>query len=259
MILSSQCRPPYTSGNEYERLTDDMIEPLVFPIIFFAIFIQSLIGFGSGLIAMPLLILLFGVNEAAALFSLVGLANGTVLLLYYRNDWSWQQIWRVWLASFIMIPFGVILADRLDEQLVMVALGVLTMGYALYALAGNQIPRVQHQRWAYGFGVAAGLLHGAYNTGGPPLVVYGNSQGWPPSQFKGNIQGLFYINGLLVIFSHWYTGHFTYSVLSHFLLLLPIAFFAAALGLYLERYVDPGMFQRAVLVLLVILGLTLIF
>lgn len=236
-----------------------IIEPLVIPVIFFAIFIQTMIGFGSGLIAMPLLIVLLGVNEGAALFSLIGLTNGTILLLRYRNDWEWRHIWRLWIASFIMIPIGVILADQLDQHIVMAILGVLTTGYALYALVGNQMPRLQSQNWGYGFGVASGLLHGAYNTGGPPLVIYGTSQNWRPSEFKGNIQSLFYINGLLVIAAHFFTGHFTHHVLEHYLILLPVLFIAAFLGLKLERYVNPVLFRRAVLVFLIVLGLSLIF
>lgn len=236
-----------------------MIEPLVIPVIFFAIFIQTLIGFGSGLIAMPLLIGLLGVNDAAALFSLIGLTNGTILLLRYRNDWEWQHIWRLWIASFVMIPIGVVAASQLDQQLVMIFLGIMTTAYAAYALVGNHMPQIRNQRWSYGFGAAAGLLHGAYNTGGPPLVIYGSSQNWQPGEFKGNIQGLFYINGLLVISSHFFTGHFTDGVLEHYLLLLPVLFMASFLGLRLERYVNPARFRQGVLVLLIVLGLTLIF
>lgn len=235
------------------------MEPLILPVIFFAFFIQSLTGFGSGLIAMPLLITLLGVEAAAPLFSLVGITSGTLMLARYRGAWQFRSIWRVWIASFIMIPIGVVMATRVDEHLVMAGLGVFTLGYALYALFGATVPRIKNQRWSYGFGLAAGLLHGAYNTGGPPLVIYGSSQNWQPQEFKGNLQGLFFINGLLVICSHFLTGHYTPLVLENFFVTIPVLLIALALGFSLERFVNPDAFRRGVMGLLIIIALTLIF
>jgi uncharacterized membrane protein YfcA len=70
-------------GNvEYDRGMEWL---LVFVIVFFAIFVQSLTGFGLALVSMPFLAALLGVQTAAPLVALFGLVAEVILLLYFRE------------------------------------------------------------------------------------------------------------------------------------------------------------------------------
>jgi len=235
------------------------IEWAIFPIIFMAFFIQAFTGFGSALVAMPLLIALVGVETAAPLFALIAQIAGIGFLIKYRDSWNWRAVWRVALASLLAIPAGVWGARQLDQDLVLSLLGLFTLAYALFALGGLVMPAIKQQRWAYGFGFIAGLLHGAYNTGGPPLVMYGTSQQWQPGEFKSNLQSLFFINGILTISTHVVTGHMSTPIIIQFIMALPVVFIAQQLGFSLDKYINPALFRKAVLVLLVILGIRMLF
>lgn len=70
-------------------------------------------------------------------------------------------------------------------------LGVVIVAYALYALFNPTLPELAQRSWAYGFGFAGGVLSGAYNTSGPPVVIYGTCRCWQPAEFKSNLQGYF--------------------------------------------------------------------
>ncbi|MDQ7024098.1 MAG: sulfite exporter TauE/SafE family protein [Anaerolineae bacterium] len=236
-----------------------MTEWLLFLTLFFAFFVQSLTGFGAALIAMPLLISLVGIQTAVPLFALIAQTGRIGLLHQYRHDWNWRSMWRISVGSLIAIPIGVWGAQQIDEQIVMLLLGIIMAGYALFALSGMVIPIIKNQRWAYAVGLLSGLLQSAYNTGGAPLVIYGSSQRWQAGEFKSNIQSITFINGLLVITSHAASGNIDSPILMRYLFAVPIILIAQKIGFSLDKYINPDLFRKGVLILLVVVGLRLIF
>ena len=181
------------------------------------------------------------------------------MLFRYRKEWNWRTVWRVWLGSIFAVPLGIWGAQQINEHLAMLILGILTISYALYALSGLGVPEMKDARWAFGVGAVSGLLHGAYNTGGPPLVMYGNSQQWQPAEFKAYVQSMFFVNGLLAISTHALSGRITGEILLQFLVAIPVVFIAQKIGFSLDKYINPALFRKVVLVLLVIIGLRLMF
>ena len=230
---------------------------LVGLVVLAAAFIQSLSGFGSALVAMPLLLPMFGPQGAAPLVALVSGALQLVLLVRYRQALSLGAVWRLALASVLAIPLGVWLARYVPERLVCGGLAAVLVGYALYALAGLKLPAVRHQGWAFAAGAAAGLLGGAYNTDGPPVIIYGSCRQWPPPEFKSNLQGLFLVNNAVILASHAVIGNLTAPVWRNFLAALPAVAVGAAAGLSLDRLVNAALFRKIMLGLLVALGLRL--
>jgi uncharacterized membrane protein YfcA len=231
---------------------------LVFLIVFFAIFTQSLTGFGLALISMPLLTALLGVQTAAPLVAVFGLLAEVILLLYFREAVNVRVIWRLIVASIVGVPVGVVVIGRLDEAVVLTALGVIVAGYALYALLKLRLPDVQGAAWAYGTGFVAGILGGAYNTAGPPVIVYGNCRRWPPDEFKGNLQGFFLFTGVVILVSHVLAGNYNAEVLRYSLLTLPAVAAGLVAGLALSKRISAGAFRTLVLWLLLALGVWLI-
>ena len=225
--------------------------------MFFAIFVQALAGFGSGLIAMPLLIAVLGLETAAPAFAITVQAMGVMMMWRYRNAFDWSEVWRVSVAGLVMIPIGIWSAGQISEAIVMVLLGIFLISYSLFSLSGASIPML-HYKYGFGFGAISGLLHGAYNTGGPPLVMYGTSQRWHPAKFKVNIASLFFINGMWVIIIHLFAGNITQSVLQNTAVMIPTMAVAMFLGVSLDRFIKPEQFRRGVLILLLLIGINLI-
>ncbi|MBZ0294745.1 MAG: sulfite exporter TauE/SafE family protein [Anaerolineae bacterium] len=231
---------------------------LIALIIFFAIFTQSVAGFGLALISMPLLIEGLGVEVAAPLVALVAITAELILLIRYRHALNVKTLERLSLASLVGIPIGVFVASHADERLVLTLLGLVVTLYALYALLRLRLPAVQHPNWAFGFGFIGGILSGAYNASGPPVVIYGTCRGWSPAEFKSNLQGFFFVNSVMVIVTHTLAHHYTPYVWENYLAALPGLGLGLVLGLSLDRFVNPVRFRQIVLVLLVAIGINLI-
>jgi len=229
--------------------------------IFFAVFLgcftQSLTGFGVALVTMSVLPSLVGLNVATPLVALVGIVLEVLMLVRYHASIKFKSILRLVVSSVVAIPVGVIYLRRLDESLSLFILGLIITAYALYALIGFRLPALHHPAWAWIFGSVGGLLSGAYNTSGPPVVVYGNCRKWSPEEFKSNLSGYFMVNSLMTVSTHWVSGNFTSDVWLNFWVTLPALFLGFFLGQSMDKWLNPETFRRIVLVMLVILGFRL--
>lgn len=236
---------------------------IVIFIIFLAVFTQSLSGFGSALVAMALLPAVMNIKVSTPLVALVILTIEIFLLMHYRQTLNFGAVWRIIVASLAGVPFGLLLLSHANERVVMVLLGIIIAGYGLYALfeafSGSiRLPKLEHPAWAYGAGVIAGMLGGAYNTSGPPVIMYGNCRRWGTAEFKGNLQGFFVPSSLVVVIAHAWNHNLTTEVWQLYLWSIPAMVFGILAGTHLDRLIHPETFRRIVLFLLVILGTRLI-
>jgi uncharacterized membrane protein YfcA len=153
------------------------------------------------------------------------------------TDWQtidFRAAWRLSLASFAGIPLGLILISLAPEAPVKIILGLLLVFYGLYNLLTPGLPRLQNEWLAYPFGFVAGILGGAYNTSGPPIVIYGALRRWPPDNFRATLQGYFFFSSLLILAGQGLAGLWTWSVVQLFLYSMPLI----ALGIYLGGKVN---------------------
>lgn len=226
-------------------------------VIFIGAFTQSLTGFGIGLVTMAILPSLLGLRVAIPLVALVGTVLEATMLIRYHESLQLKSIWRLLIASTLSIPLGVYLLQQLDERIALFILGIILASYATYALIGFHLPELRHPTWAWLLGVLSGMLGGAYNTAGPPVVIYGNCRRWSPQEFKSNLAGFFIVNSLIVVSTHWWSGNYTRGVMSTFWWILPALFLGFFAGQSLDRWLSPERFRKIVLVLLIVLGLRL--
>ena len=232
---------------------------LIGGIHFLAVFTQGLSGFGVALVAMALLPNLLGIRESIILVALVSFTVDFGVLLRYWRSLQFKKVIPLILASFLGAPLGIFVLRRVDERLALAILGIVLAGYALYALSGLKLPELKSRVWAYIAGFLGGLLGGAYNTPGPPIIMYASCKKWTPDKFKGNLQSFFLQNSIIVVLGHWVSGNFTPDILSLFGRSFPFLLAGLFAGLAMDRWINPEFFRKVVLVLLVVMGLRLIF
>ena len=102
-------------------------------------------------------------------------------------------------------------------------------------------------------------MGGAYNTSGPPVIVYGDCKRWNPAEFKANLQGFFLLSDLFVVLNHAVGDNLNATVWTYYLWCLPAIAAGLILGLVIGRRLDPVVYRKVVLVLLVVLGMKLAF
>ena len=240
----------------YTIAMENFILPIL--VIFFAALIRSTFGFGDALIAMPLLALLINVKTATPVVAVMGFMLAAGILL---KDWKsirFTSTWRLIAGSLIGIPFGVWYIHFVPENTTKIILGIiLILTGILNLFKPKSLPEVP-LRSAYGFGFIAGILGSAYNTNGPPILLYGLMRKWEPESFRATMQSYFLPTNLLIILGHFGSGLWTPLVWQLFLAVLPAILLAYFLGSYLARKFSPEQFSYAVYWLVMGMGLIMI-
>ncbi|EKV02787.1 putative permease [Leptolyngbya sp. PCC 7375] len=227
-------------------------------IVGLASLVQSLTGFGFALVAVSLLPFFMDLQLAVTLVIAVGLIGNVVLWWYYRENFEWSRIIHLSVAALVTIPVGVMGLHYVPEHLALQALGVLVLVYVGYSWLQLSLPELTGRPWAYAFGAASGVLTGAFNIGGPPIVIYGNCNQWSPEQFKGNLPGVFCVLSLVAIATHIWQGDFSAALLTQVEYAAPFFVAGLGLGIWLSKYIDAANFRQIVLVLLGVIGLKLL-
>lgn len=224
-----------------------------------AIFVQSFVGFGFALISMPLITPALGLKVSAPLIALLGGTAELILLVGLREAVTLGEMGTLTLASLFGTALGILALRHVPETLLLPVLGLILLGYALYNLLRFRLPPLRAAFWPWLLGGLAGALGGAYNTSGPPVILYGHARGWEPDQFKGNLQGFFFVNNLFVLTGHWLGGLLTAEVWRLYLQALPALLLGIVGGLWLGRRIPARQFRQVVLIGLALLGLRLLF
>ena len=231
---------------------------LVITIMFASAFIRSTLGFGDALVAMPLLALTVGIQTATPLVAFSAITIALTILLSNWRKVDIKAAWRLILTSSLGIPIGLLLLKGAPEHLVKALLGLLLILFGLFNLLTLRLPTLEGKASAYIFGFVAGVLGGAYNTNGPPIVVYGTLRRWPPERFRATLQGYFFATGLFILMGHALAGLWTAPVLKLYAYSLPFILLAILIGGKLNRSLTAKRFERLVYLFLILIGILLI-
>jgi uncharacterized membrane protein YfcA len=226
-------------------------------ILFIATLVSATFGFGSALVAMPLLTVVLGLKTATPLFALVAPTISAVILATQWRQVDFAATWRLVAATLLGIPVGVLGLRLLPSVWIIHAIGALLILYGFYRLSGATLPKVVSPWWALPFGWLAGVLGGAYNTNGPPVVVYGNMRRWLPDQFRASMQGYFFPTGLGILASHGLGGLWTGHIFQLYGFAFPGVLVAIGLGSWLNQRLSVERFQQWLSLLLILLGIVL--
>ena len=232
-----------------------MIEGLVTAVFLLAAFVQGLSGFGSGLIAMALLPLFMSLQQAVAVSAVVGMLLNLTFAFQLRAHADYREVAPMALAGLLGVPMGLWLLHSVDSRLVTGLLGLVLCGHASWSLLRRgQASRPLGRRWALLAGGIGGALSGAFNTAGPPVLVYATLRDWPRDNFRANLQTFFSVTGTLSLIGFSLTGLVTAQTLRLDAFALPAVALGAWLGNRLCKRIDPLAFRRGVLVALLAMG-----
>ncbi len=231
---------------------------LVTTIVFLATFVQTLSGFGFALLVMPPITIIVGLRTAAPLVALTGLTLYTINLIRYRQAINVRQVLHLGAASILGIPVGLWALANVDESIIKPLLGVLLAAYAAYRLMRPSESRRCSRLWAYPAGFIAGCLAGAYNTPGPPVIVYGSLRQWSKEEFRAVLQAFFFVNAVFTVSSHTIARHLTTTVWTFYGFAVPALFLGVFIGSRVDSKLKRDRFRTIVTAMILLLGISLI-
>jgi len=207
---------------------------------------------------MPLLAFTVGLHTATPLVAFVALTTGIVIGLANHSKIDLRAARQLLVASLVGIPAGLVLLQTAPEHTIKALLGAVLIAFGAYSLYNPRSLSVHRPHWAYLFGFLGGVLGGAYNTNGPPVVLYGTLRRWPPDRFRATLQGYFVPASIVIWTSHGLAGLWTNRVLHLYVEALPLIAVAIVLGSYFNRRIPHARFERGLYGVLIALGVLLL-
>jgi uncharacterized membrane protein YfcA len=238
---------------------------LVVVAVFIGALMRTVFGFGEAIVSMPLLALLpIPIHTSV---SLIGLAGLTVASLTVVSGWRHIErpiLIRLALSTVIGIPVGLVMLYLAPASVIMTGLGIFLIVYGVYSVIKKRIfktidhPLLKAKGWVYPFGFASGVLGGAYNFNGVPVVIYGTLRQWNPDRFRGTLQAHFLISGVLVVTGHAIGGLWTVDALVLYGYSIPAILLATVLGVYVNKRIPAKKFESYLFLIIILLGVLML-
>jgi len=222
--------------------------------------LQSFVGFGFALLAVPPLLLLgLSLPEAVAVALAGTFVQGMAAAVKLHRHIRWREISLLVGVRMLAIPAGLglmVVLVHLGEAHTKQGVGaVLLLALILWA-AVRVRPR---ERLAPGWGVAAGLgsglLGGSVGMGGPPCVLWALGHRWSSEQLRASLFTIFTVTVPLQFALLWWQFGLE-PILAGLLgfLLTPLIAAGSALGLWLSTHLPTPHLRRAMLGLLAVMA-----
>ncbi|MFN3716702.1 MAG: sulfite exporter TauE/SafE family protein [Thiobacillus sp.] len=178
-------------------------------ILLAAYVIRGVTGFGSGLIAVPLLALFLPLQFVVPLVLLLDFTASLVIGGFNTRRVDWREVG--WLIPFGVI--GVVLGTRLLVSLpakpMLIALAGFVCLFALRSLMGIMGDKPISRAWALPASLAGGMVGALFGTGGPPYVIYLSHRIRDKSDLRATFSAVFFVEGLVRIASFLLAGLLT--------------------------------------------------
>lgn len=224
-------------------------------VFLFAGFVQGLTGFGSALVAIPLLCLLIDIKQAVPLCALNGLVISLILYIQLKKFADRKKYMPLFLGSIPGIILGATLLKSFDSQLIRMLLGVLLIGYSIYSLFALS-PRQKElwRGWAWVTGFVSGAIGAAFSAGGPPTIIYTTLNGWSKDEIKATLSATFFFSAFLIVSAHAVGGLTDGRVLLSFLVTSPFVLLGTFCGSKLYKYLPGENYARLIYLFLIVMG-----
>ena len=219
-----------------------------------AYFIRGISGFGSGLVAVPLLALKLPLTFVVPLILLTDFTASLVLGGLNFKQVEWREIRRLLPPGLIGVVAGTLLLVSLPMTPMLIGLGTFVILFALrnLLLAGRE-PKPISVWWAWPAGLTGGTVGALFGTGGPPYVIYLSHRMTDKGRLRATFSGLFFIEGLARIASFAISGlMLDIKLVWAYLGAMPVALAALWLGSHVHTRLSNT--QMIKLISLILLG-----
>lgn len=175
----------------------------LFAVCFVAYFVRGVSGFGSGLIATPLLAHLLPLQTVVPLMLILDFTANLAMTRATRGEANWPELKPLLAAGLVGVPIGAFLLIEIPPAYLLLILGPMIVAFGLRNALGIQNEQPLARIWALPAGLLGGSISGMFGTGGPPYVIYLTRRLTDKTSLRATIARLFLVEGglRLVVFA----------------------------------------------------------
>lgn len=221
--------------------------------------LEAVTGFGCTVLALPFATWLLGIDRAKILLMVLA----WILALYFAvikyQKINFRQFGVIILFAGLGLPLGIAAFDYLPKQVLIRSLGVFIVVSAsiqLYKLIfpakeGKGLPPAVY----YALLFAGGIIHGAFASGGPLVVLYASKVLKDKGEFRATLCLLWASLNTILIAQALYAGNIKLGHYQDLGYMLPVLGAGIVIGEIIHNRVNAELFKRAVFSILLVVGI----
>lgn len=228
-------------------------------ILMVAYIIRGITGFGSALVAVPLLALMLPITIVVPIIGFLDYISSLAHGLKLRSKIQWKKIIPILPFTMMGVLLALYLFNTTDAQILKKYLGGFIIVYALYMLLTIKPHTHSSNLWAIPGGIIGGLISTLFGTGGPFYVIYFQLQGLGKTSFRATIATMFFLDGSTRIVAYSFNGFYSMETIILIGVSIPIMIIAMYIGGHIHTNISHQSIQKAIGLLLLFSGSALIF
>jgi uncharacterized membrane protein YfcA len=219
-------------------------------------------GGGTGILATPLLAMVFPASEAIGILLPLLILTDLLSVYFYWGDWERKPLLRFLPGCLLGIAVGSMLLGVVSDRWLAGILGLICIGFCfLRWLARNRPQAPTAPGWKRGsvMGLLTGVTSTLAHAAGPVFTMYILPFGYSPRTFVATTVLAFTGVNLLKLPTYLGMEVISMTTLVHSALLVPWVPVGALLGLWMNRHLSPERFKVIIYLILFLSGVKLIY
>ncbi|MCM8854870.1 MAG: sulfite exporter TauE/SafE family protein [Candidatus Thiodiazotropha sp.] len=224
-----------------------------------AYLVRGMAGFGSGLIAIPILALMMPLTTVVPLVVFLDYIASASHGIKHRDAIQWKELLPLLPFAVTGVLAALYLFNSIDKEILRIGLGGFVLTFAIYSLFSFS-PKVKASTiWTIPAGGMGGLIGTLFGTGGPFYVLYLKFRGLDKTQFRATFATIFLLDGAGRISGYAISGLFDLDLVKMIAVVIPLMMIGMYIGGQIHTTMSQQTFQRAISILLIFSGLALLF
>lgn len=226
--------------------------------ILFAHAVQTITGFGSMVLGLPVYTFLFPLKTVIPALVVVNAAQDAYLAISQRRHINRKQAKIMIPLALLGLPIGYSIYSYLPAEGLKIALGVFVIAVATWNLAGVELKQGAPKALYYPLNFFGGITQGALASGGPFLVIYAAKMMKDKSEFRATMCLLWAVLNAVLCCMYTYNHTWQREMLPLIFWTIPPIVVATIAGQYLHSKIPPKPFKKLIFTILLLSGMFLL-
>ena len=220
---------------------------LIAAVTFFASYVQSVTGFGFGIVAMIFLPNLLMYTEANVLSSILSGSLSVLVVFETYKKTNWKNLVSPFIGNCISTYIAVTFVKSVTHSTLICILGVALFALSIYFFFFTDKIKIKPSRiTGFIIGLISGIMGGLFSVSGPPVVIYFLQSEKDSDSYLATLSMYFVLTNIISISMKALPGFITGNVWIALAIGLPTLCISGFLGKKTRDRINSSMLKKTI-------------
>ena len=213
-------------------------------------FLEGITGFGCTVLALPFCTMLVGIKTAVPVLVVLAWILALYIIIIDFKNIKWEEFFKIAAFVGLGLPVGILLFSYLPEGVLKIILGIFMIIVSIRGLyisfTKNTIVKNINKYLLNFILFLGGIIHGAFGSGGPFVVIYAAKALPNKSNFRATLCTLWFTLNSIIIYKNIKVGAINPLVQKLLIAVIPFLIVGMILGNVAHHKVKDTVFTKIV-------------